>query len=353
MIPIEGRIPTKNILESDCREILAVESLTNHAMHEWLLTHWKALRIVLDKPCEMGDDKIIEEKWFPQTKEWQVFSMVPEVIRVWSKNNVYQHIEVLKRNREKRSKYREFFVEGVNPISRLVENKWSIRSLIHTQGVRLSEWAQNILKTAGAREHIELPAALMAELSDKEEPSELLAVANMPDNSLSRIRIHDNLLLVLFDRPSDYGNLGTIIRTCDSFRADGLILTGHCADLYDPHTIRASVGSLFAVPVLRLPSHKELLPWLTGIRNALPGLQVVGSDERADTDLADHDFTTPTALVLGNETSGMSQSWRGLCDNMVQVPIHGSASSLNVACAASILLYEADRQRRRLQITSA
>ncbi|WZL79503.1 RNA methyltransferase [Eubacteriales bacterium mix99] len=298
----------------------------------------------------MGDAKIVEgksEKRFYK-KGWKVFQMVPEVIRVWSKNNVYQHIEVLSRNREKRNKYGEFFVEGVNPISRLVENKWSIHSLIYMQDVRLSEWARNILKTAGAREHIELPAALMAELSDKEEPSELLAVADMPDNSLSRIRIHDHLLLVLFDRPSDYGNLGTIIRTCDSFRADGLILTGHCVDLYDPRTIRASVGSLFTLPVLRLPSHRELLPWLTGIRSALPGFHIVGSDEKADTDLADHDFTAPTALVLGNETSGMSQSYRSLCDSMVRISIHGSASSLNVACAASILLYEADRQRRRL-----
>ena len=273
--------------------------------------------------------------------------MVPELIRVRSKNNVYQRIEVLKRNREKRGKYGEFFVEGVKSVNRLVDNKWEIRSLIYTPDAPLSDWAKNILRTAGAREHIELPAGLMSELSDKEEPSELLAVAAIPEDDLSRIRIHDNLLVVLFDRPSSHGNLGTIIRTCDSFRADGLILTGHCVDLYDPQTIRASVGSLFALPVIRMPSHRELLPWLSGLRNALPDFRIVGSDEKADIDLADHDFTLPAAIVLGNETDGMSRSYQELCDVTVKIPIHGSASSLNVACAASILLYETDRQRHR------
>jgi tRNA G18 (ribose-2'-O)-methylase SpoU len=272
--------------------------------------------------------------------------MAPKIIHVRSRDNVYQHIEVLKRSREKRSKYKEFFVEGVKSINRLVDNNWEIRSFVYTPDVPMSEWAANILRTADSKEHIELPAELMTELSDKEEPSELLAVVPIPEDDLTRIRIHDKLLLALFDRPSSHGNLGTIIRTCDSFKADGLIITGHCVDLYDPQTIRASVGSLFSVPVIRLPSHKQMLSWLAKIREALPGFCIVGSDEKAEVDIVEHDFTVPTAFVLGNETDGMSWGYRQLCNTTIKIPIYGSASSLNVACAASILLYEIDRQRR-------
>jgi tRNA G18 (ribose-2'-O)-methylase SpoU len=272
--------------------------------------------------------------------------MVPQVIKVRTRNNVYQHIEVLKRNREKRTRYKRFFVEGVKSINRLVSNKWQIQSLVYSPDVPMSNWAKEILRTAGAKEHIEMPANLLAELSDKEEPSELLAVVPMPEDDLSRIKLHGKLNVVLFDRPSSHGNLGTIIRTCDSFKADGMIITGHCVDLYDPQTIRASVGSLFTVPVIRMPSHKELIPWLSQIRSKWPDFHIVGSDEKAEVDIIDHDFTGPTAFVLGNETDGMSRSYKELCDRIIKIPIYGSASSLNVACAASILLYEIDRQRR-------
>ena len=272
--------------------------------------------------------------------------MAPEIIKIRSRNNVYQHIEVLKRNREKRTKYKEFFVEGVKSINRLVSNKWEIQSLVYSPDMPMSDWAKDILQNAEAREHVEMPSNLLSELSDREEPSELLAVVSMPKDNLSRIKLHDSLNVVLFDRPSSHGNLGTIIRACDSFRADGIVITGHCVDLYDPQTIRASVGSLFTVPVIRLPSHKELIPWLSKIRRQWPNFHVVGSDEKADIDIIDHDFTAPTAFVLGNETDGMSWNYEDLCDPINKTPNYGSASSLNVACAASILLYEIDRQRR-------
>jgi TrmH family RNA methyltransferase len=152
--------------------------------------------------------------------------------------------------------------------------------------------------------------------------------------------------VVAFDRPASPGNLGTIIRSCDALNVDGLIITGHSVDLYDPETISATTGSFFALPTVRLPSQKELLPWLDTIRHQIGDVHIVGSDERGDCELSENDFTRPTLLVVGNETWGMSAAYRELCDTIVSIPISGSASSLNVACATSILLYEIDRQRR-------
>src|SRR5262249_6509534 len=141
-----------------------------------------------------------------------------------------------------------------------------------------------------------------------------------------------NLLVVVFDRPAGPGNLGTLIRSCDALNADGLVITGHAADLYDPETISATTGSLFAVPVVRLPSHRELLPWFESIEQAIGPFQVVGSSAKAEKDIVTHDFTGPTILVIGNETWGLSASYKELCDSIVKIPIYGSATSLNVAC---------------------
>jgi TrmH family RNA methyltransferase len=88
-----------------------------------------------------------------------------------------------------------------------------------------------------------------------------------------------------------------------------------------------------------MPSHREVLDWAAG------RCAVVAADESAEVDVADHDLTRPTLLVIGNETVGLSSAWRSACDRMVRIPIGGSASSLNAATAASVLLYEAARQR--------
>ena len=175
----------------------------------------------------------------------------------------------------------------------------------------------------------------------------MLAVVAMPEDELERIQIKDDMLVVVFDRPASPGNLGTIIRSCDALGADALIITGHAVDLYDPETISSTTGSFFAVPTVRLPSQKELLPWIETVKQRIGSVHIVGSDEKGEAAIDEHDFTQPTILVVGNETWGMSAGYRELCDAIVKIPIYGSASSLNVACATSILLYEIDRQRRK------
>ena len=147
------------------------------------------------------------------------------------------------------------------------------------------------------------------------------------------------------DRPGNPGNLGTLIRSCDALGASGLVVTGHAVDLYDPATITASRGSIFALPVVQAASHAEVLQWVASVRERLGRCDLVGTDEHADTDLAAHDFTAPTVLVVGNETHGLSRAYRDACDAVVRIPMSGSASSLNVSVAASIAIYEVVRQR--------
>jgi tRNA G18 (ribose-2'-O)-methylase SpoU len=272
--------------------------------------------------------------------------MSPQTIQVRTENNDFQHVEVLKRNRTKRQQYGECFVEGVIPLSRALEYGWALRTLVYPAGVRLSKWAQEIVDRSTAEVHLALSPALMARLSDKEEPSELLALFAIPPDDLTRIPVHERLLVVAFDRPSNHGNLGTIIRSCDALGADGLVLTGHAVDLYDARTIRASVGSLFALPVVRLSSYRELAAWAASLAEQIDGLQIVGTSAKAKIDVTDADLTRPTILAIGNETIGLSRNYREICQQMVRIPMSGAASSLNAANAASILLYETARQRR-------
>lgn len=271
----------------------------------------------------------------------------PKLIKIYSENNHFQYIETLRRKREKRLQNNEFFIEGVRPINQALVYHWTINAFVYTREKPLSDWAEGILARSHAGVHFEVPLPLLEKLSNKSTSSELLALVAMPENDLSRIPLVSDLLVVVFDRPASPGNLGTIIRSCDALQAHGLILTGHAVDLFDPETISASTGSFFALPTLRLPSQKELLPWLASARATLGSLQIVGTDEKAEQEISQHDFTSPMVLIVGNETWGMSAAYQELCDVMVKIPLAGSASSLNVACATSIFLYEVQRQRSR------
>ena len=272
--------------------------------------------------------------------------MPPRVLQVSSANAAFQRVEVLLRNRTKRHRYGEFVVEGVRAINGALAAEWAIRSFAYARGRELSRWATSILEVSTAESHLEVSPELFEQLSGKEEPSELLAVVAMRPDSTDRIPARAGMVVLVVDRPASPGNLGTVIRSCDAFGVSGVIVTGHGVDLYDPATIRASVGSFFAVPSVALASHEEVVRWVTEVRGSFPALEVVGTSARASTPLRDHGWSGETVLVVGNETHGLSHAYRALCDAMVAIPMQGTATSLNAAVATSIALYEISMRRR-------
>ncbi|GAB4066832.1 TrmH family RNA methyltransferase [Angustibacter speluncae] len=272
--------------------------------------------------------------------------MSPALQQVSTRNARFQQWQALLTNRTKRQRLRAFVVQGVRPVTVALEHGWQVEAVLVDGSRRLSRWAQDVLATAGG-EHIALSSELMAELGEKtDDAPELLVVLAIPDDDLERVPVPRDFLGVVFDRPTSPGNLGSVIRSADAFGAHGVVVAGHAADPYDSAAVRASTGSLFGVPTVRVPAPATVLDWVDRYRAAGVPVQVVGTDERGEADVSDADLTAPTLLLVGNETTGLSAAWRDAVDLTVRIPMAGSASSLNAANAASVVLYEAVRQRR-------
>jgi TrmH family RNA methyltransferase len=249
-----------------------------------------------------------------------------------------QLLSALLTNRTKRHRRRRLVVQGVRGIDAAVEHGWTIRQLLTPAGRRLSSWAGGIMTAQPAAEHVELSPDAFAQLADKQDPGELLAVVELRDTSLDSIALDATSLLVVLEQPASPGNVGSIVRSADALGASAVVVTGHGADPYDPRAVRASVGSVFALPVALAPS-------IASVIDRWPGLRVVGADERG-IPLARTDIARPLAIACGSEGRGLSRGARDCCAELAAIPMSGSASSLNVAAAAAIFLYETARRAR-------
>ncbi|MBF6335825.1 rRNA methyltransferase [Nocardia abscessus] len=271
--------------------------------------------------------------------------------RVSTRNASVQVWQAYLNNRTKRHRDGRFLVQGVRPITQAVANDWPLETLLYRLGgPELSSWAREVLDTSGVPQ-VGLVPELMAELGEKSAGiPELVAVAESRQLELETFEPgepgEDAPVVVVFDRPNSPGNLGTLIRSADAFGASGVIVTGHGADQYDPQAVRASTGSLFAVPVFRAAGPAQVLEFRNRqLRRGIP-TRIVGTDEHGRHAAYDYDFTEATVLVVGNETSGMSTAWQAACDDLVHIPMGGTASSLGAPSAAAVALYEISRQRR-------
>lgn len=266
--------------------------------------------------------------------------------RLERRNALFQQWQALLGNRTKRARSGEMIVHGVRPISQAIAHGAEIRALLSDGRERPSRWAHELLEDPPAPVVVLAPE-LMAELGERQDGApELLALVGIPSDDLSRLAPSPTAVVVVFDRPTGPGNIGSLARTVDALGGEGLVITGHSADPWDPAAIRASTGSIFAVPVVRQASHRDVLTWVQEQREQGVLWTVVGLDEAGGFELAQTDLTGPVLIVVGNETIGMSAGWREACDVIAEIPMGGSASSLNASVAGSIALYEARRQRR-------
>jgi RNA methyltransferase, TrmH family len=167
----------------------------------------------------------------------------------------------------------------------------------------------------------------------------LVAIVGIPDTRLDAIALPDDPLVVVLEAVEKPGNLGAVLRSADGAGADAVIAADPRTDLFNPNAIRASLGTIFTVPVAAGPSRH------VHDRLADAGIRILAARVDGSVPYTDVDLTGPVALVLGSEAGGLTDAWTGGDVTAVRLPMLGIADSLNVSIAAAVLLYEARRQR--------
>jgi TrmH family RNA methyltransferase len=193
---------------------------------------------------------------------------------------------------------------------------------------------------AAGFEAIETTPDILSKLSGKDNPQAVVGVFDEFDLELDELDRNASGIWLVAERLRDPGNLGTILRTGDAVGAGGLILVGECVDPFSVEAVRASMGALFTVPVVRC-EWAAFLDWLrTG-----PG-QLVGLSLDTEHDYRAARYEAPTFLLTGNEAQGMPADYAAACDLLVRIPMMGKADSLNAAVATAVMAYEVLAQQR-------
>jgi len=187
---------------------------------------------------------------------------------------------------------------------------------------------------AAGGEAIETVPDILSKLSGKDNPQAVVGVFAEFAATLDQFDRTRSPIWLVAERLRDPGNLGTILRTGDAVGAGGLILIGECVDPFSVEAVRASMGALFTVPVVR-SGWEEFLAWL----RAGPG-QLVGLSLDTDVDYRSARYGAPTFLLTGNEAQGMPADYAAACDLLVKIPMRGKADSLNAAVATAVMAYE-------------
>ncbi|HNS51998.1 MAG TPA: RNA methyltransferase [Anaerolineae bacterium] len=239
-----------------------------------------------------------------------------------------------------------FLVEGIRIVEEALELGARVEALVYSPELLVSERARALVAREGMPSRLALSAGVFRTLSEREDPQGVAAVVRIQEPTLAAIPLADDFLVLVAHEIRDPGNLGSLVRTADAAGASGLVIVGPSADLYDPHCVRATMGSLFALPIVRLASEVPLVAWYAMVRAGGLPLLVAGTSAHAQHLHFDVDYRRPVALLLGSERQGLPQSMWAAADVLVRLPMQGRATSLNVSAAAAALVYEIIRQRR-------
>ncbi|HLA86348.1 MAG TPA: RNA methyltransferase [Thermoguttaceae bacterium] len=197
---------------------------------------------------------------------------------------------------------------------------------------------ETLLEQAGF-ERLELSPAVFDRLAFGDRAEGVVATARTPQRKLDEIRLGDHPLVAVIEGIEKPGNVGAVLRSADAAGVDLVIVAAGRTDLYNPNTLRASLGTIFTVPVCEA-TVDETLEWLRARRLAILAARVEGS-----TAYSDVDYRQGAALVLGSEAEGLSDRWRADDIQAIRLPMLGAADSLNISATAAVLFYEALRQR--------
>ena len=241
------------------------------------------------------------------------------------------------RRRRGRDRQKLMLIDGARALRAALNNGFAVDALYFYQ-TQDKEYADLLQQADRQGVHLQpVSAAVFNKISYGDAPDKILGVAPQPKFSLSRLPCPPNPLYIVADGLEKPGNLGAILRSADAAGVSGLIICNAQTDIYNPNVIRASRGAFFSVSLAQVMVD-EVARWLRE-RN----VQILAASPEAELRYTQADMRSATALVLGAEHAGLSEIWRSY--PLVAIPMRGQADSLNVAQSASVLMFEALRQR--------
>jgi RNA methyltransferase, TrmH family len=239
-----------------------------------------------------------------------------------------------------RDQQNAFLAEGLKLVIDALDLGWSIKTLVFAKSAIGNPLVEKVAArtVAAGGLVLEVSEKVLAAITRRDNPQMVVGVFAQRTMPLKDIRPAGNDVWVALDRVRDPGNLGTVIRTADAAGAKGVILIGETTDPFSIETVRATMGSVFAVPVAKT-SADAFLAW----RKTFPGL-VAGTHLKGAVDYRSVDFSgRPVLLVMGNEQQGLPDNLAASCDRLLRIPQAGRADSLNLAVATGVMLFEIRR----------
>ncbi len=240
-------------------------------------------------------------------------------------------------------KYRDeagiFVVEGLRHVEDMLAAGWTLSALALTA----PEIAENdgLIHTATAMQAdiYDMPEALLSRITGRDNTQSVIGVFKQDWHDLETVTESGAALWVLLEDIRDPGNLGTILRTADAVGAAGIILAGQTCDAFSPEAVRASMGSIARMKLIRA-TLDDIDNWRAGWAG-----RIIGTHLRTETDYRAADYTLPLILAMGSEQAGLSEALTAMCHNLVKIPMPGGTESLNLAVSTGIMLYEISRGR--------
>jgi TrmH family RNA methyltransferase len=238
-----------------------------------------------------------------------------------------------------------FLAEGLKLVIDALDLGWTIKTLVYSKAGKGNSLVEPVAARTIAKggDVLEVSEKVIAAITRRDNPQMVVGVFEQQMQSLSAIKPQGNQVYVALDRVRDPGNLGTIIRTADAAGAKGVILIGDTTDPFSLETIRATMGSVFAVPLIRA-TEAEFLSWRKGFSGIVVGTHLKGAVDYRTIPYANK----PVILLMGNEQQGLPDQLASSCDKLARIPQEGRADSLNLAIATGVMLFEIRRDALKL-----
>lgn len=229
-----------------------------------------------------------------------------------------------------------FLIEGKREIELALKGNYEIETILYCNELSLQSLNLSIFQS---KEYIEISKDVYQKLAYRDTTEGILAIARTKNLSLSDLKLPKNPLILVLESIEKPGNIGAMLRTADAANIDAVILANPKTDLYNPNIVRSSVGCLFTNQIAT-GSTEEVIAFLKEKNINFYSATLQNSNEYHKVD-----YSTPTALVVGTEATGLTQLWRDESTQNIIIPMQGAIDSMNVSVAAAILLFEAKRQR--------